>query len=71
MGKYTVTQAQYEAVIGINPSQFKGPQNPVETVSWDDATAFCKKLNERLRAQAVEARLPTEAEWEFACRAGT
>ncbi|MEI6235330.1 MAG: formylglycine-generating enzyme family protein [Planctomycetota bacterium] len=71
MGKYAVTQAQYEAVTGANPSQFKGPQNPVETVSWDEAAAFCKQLNERLRTQALEARLPTEAQWEYACRAGT
>ena len=71
MGKYAVTQAQYEAVMGQNPSQFKGAQNPVETVSWDDATSFCMKLTERLRAQVLEARLPTEAQWEYACRAGT
>jgi len=68
MGVTQVTQAQYEAVIGTNPSQLKGPTNPVEVVSWDDATGFCKKLSEKAR-QAV--RLPTEAEWEYACRAGT
>jgi formylglycine-generating enzyme required for sulfatase activity len=68
MGVTEVTQAQYEAVMGTNPSNFKGATNPVETVSWDDATEFCKKLSEKTR-QAV--RLPTEAEWEYACRAGT
>jgi formylglycine-generating enzyme required for sulfatase activity len=62
MGKYEVTQEQYEAVMGNKPSNFKGAQNPVESVSWDDAVAFCKK---------VGVRLPTEAEWEYACRAGT
>jgi formylglycine-generating enzyme required for sulfatase activity len=68
MGVTEVTQAQYEAVMGMNPSQFKGATNPVETVSWNDAAEFCKKLSEKTR-QAV--RLPTEAEWEYACRAGT
>jgi len=71
MGKYTVTQAQYEAVTGTNPSHFKGAQLPVETVSWNDAHNFCLKLNAQLQGQALEARLPTEAEWEYACRAGT
>jgi formylglycine-generating enzyme required for sulfatase activity len=68
MGVTEVTQAQYEAVMDTNPSNFRGETNPVETVSWDDATEFCKKLSEKTR-QAV--RLPTEAEWEYACRAGT
>ena len=68
MGKYVVTQEQYQAVTGATPSTFKGNDNPVEQVSWDDAEAFCKKLSEQTK-QAV--RLPTEAEWEFACRAGT
>ena len=68
MGKYDVTQEQYQQVIGTNPSNFKGKDNPVETVSWDDAQKFCEKLSE-LSHQAV--RLPTEAEWEYGCRAGT
>ena len=68
MGKFTATQEQYQTVIGTTPSSFKGKDNPVETVSWDDAQAFCKKLSEQTK-QTV--RLPTEAEWEFACRAGT
>jgi len=68
MGVMEVTQAQYQAIMGTNPSFFKGAMNPVETVSWDDATEFCKKLSEKTR-QAV--RLPAEAEWEYACRAGT
>jgi formylglycine-generating enzyme required for sulfatase activity len=68
MGVTEVTQAQYEAVMGTNPSYFKGATNPVEMVSWNGATEFCKKLSEKTR-QTV--RLPTEAEWEYACRAGT
>jgi len=68
VGVTQVTQAQYQAVMGTNPSNFKGETNPVEQVSWNDATEFCKKLSEKTR-QAV--RLPTEAEWEYACRAGT
>jgi formylglycine-generating enzyme required for sulfatase activity len=68
MGVTEVTQAQYEAVMGTNPSQFKGPTNPVEMVTWNDAVEFCRKLSEKTR-KAV--RLPTEAEWEYACRAGT
>ena len=69
IGKYPVTQAQYQAVMGTNPSRFKNnPQNPVENVSWDDAQAFCKKLS---RITGKTYGLPTEAEWEYACRAGT
>jgi formylglycine-generating enzyme required for sulfatase activity len=71
MGKYTVTQEQYVALIGNNPSFSKGTQLPVESVSWDDATEFCKKLNEVLKDTHLEAGLPTEAQWEYACRAGT
>ena len=69
LGKYPVTQEQYEAVMGNNPSSFKdNPKNPVEQVSWDDAKEFCKKLNQ---LTGKKYRLPTEAEWEYACRAGT
>ncbi len=68
MGVHEVTQAQYSAIMGANPSQFKEWTHPVEQVSWNDAADFCKKLSETT-GQAV--RLPTEAEWEYACRAGT
>ena len=69
IGKYPVTQIQYQAVMGANPSYFQGnPQNPVENVSYDDAEAFCHKLS---KATGRQYRLPTEAEWEYACRAGT
>jgi formylglycine-generating enzyme required for sulfatase activity len=69
IGKYPITQAQYEAVMGNNPFHFKNnPQNPVEKVSWNDAQAFCQKLSQ---ITGKTYRLPTEAEWEYACRAGT
>jgi formylglycine-generating enzyme required for sulfatase activity len=69
LGKYPVTQEQYQAVMGNNPSKFQdNPKNPVEQVSWQDAQAFCQKLR-KLTGQ--DFRLPTEAEWEYACRAGT
>ncbi|EPF24207.1 MAG: serine/threonine-protein kinase pkn1 [Microcystis aeruginosa Ma_MB_F_20061100_S19] len=72
IGKYPVTQAQYEAVMGTNPSLFQNcfknnPQNPVEMVSWDEAQAFCKELSQ---ITGKTYRLPTEAEWEYVCRAG-
>ncbi len=68
MGVTAVTQAQYAAVMGENPSEFKGEANPVESVSWDEAVEFCKKLSEKTGRMV---RLPTEAEWEYACRAAT
>lgn len=64
-----VTQAVWEAAMGTNPSRFKGSSNPVEMVSWDDCQEFITRLNERI--EGLGARLPTEAEWEYACRAGT
>jgi formylglycine-generating enzyme required for sulfatase activity len=68
MGKYPVTQAQYQAITGTNPSSFKGSNRPVERVSWHDAVNFCQKLSQRI---GKNYRLPSEAEWEYACRAGT
>ena len=73
LGVYEVTQEQYEAVMGTNPSYFKGPQNPVADVSWNDAVEFCRKLSAMPaeKKAGYVYRLPTEAEWEYACRAGT
>lgn len=68
IGKYQVTQSQYEAVTSVNPSHFRGPNHPVETVSWDDAQKFCEVLNRK--RDGYHYRLPTEAEWEYAARAG-
>jgi formylglycine-generating enzyme required for sulfatase activity len=72
LGKYEVTQAQWEAVMGSNPSRFPGdPSRPVEQVSWNDVQPFVAKLNESSKAQRMKFGLPTEAQWEYACRAGT
>ena len=76
LGKTEVTQAQWEALMGKNPSNFKGPDRPVENVSWDDAVGYCRKLTEREHSAGrlpagYEYALPTEAQWEYACRAGT
>ena len=68
MGKYEVTQAQWQTVMGSNPSNFKGDNLPVETVSWNDCQIFIQKLNQLGKGTF---RLPTEAEWKYACRAGT
>jgi formylglycine-generating enzyme required for sulfatase activity len=68
MGKYAVTQAQWQAVMGNNPSTFKGAIRPVEQVSWNDATEFCQKLS---KITGRKYSLPSESQWEYACRAGT
>jgi formylglycine-generating enzyme required for sulfatase activity len=69
MATTTVTQKQWRAVMGNNPSYFKGANRPVENVSWDDAQEFIERMNQREPDKGY--RLPTEAEWEYACRAGT
>jgi formylglycine-generating enzyme required for sulfatase activity len=77
MGRYPITQAQWRVVAGYpkvdrelnpDPSHFKGDDRPVETVNWDDATEFCQRLSQYTDRQY---RLPSEAEWEYACRGGT
>lgn len=68
MGKYPVTQEQWQAIMRNNPSNFKGTKRPVDEVSWNDAQGFCRELSVKT---GKTIRLPTEAEWEFACRAGS
>jgi len=69
IGKHEITQEQWERVMGSNPSHFKGAENPVEQVSWSDCQEFAKKLSAKF--DGLTFALPTEAEWEYACRAGT
>jgi len=80
LGKFPVTQEQWEAVSGnspsfikgpTNPSHFQGPKRPVERVNWDDCQVFLSKLNEKTGGQGSKFALPTEAQWEYACRAGS
>ena len=74
LGATDVTQEEYQRVMGSNPSKFPGdPKRPVEQVSWDDAVEFCRRLSELPGEKAAKRRygLPTEAQWEYACRAGT
>ena len=68
MSKYPVTQEQYQVIMGDNPSSFKGKNRPVENVSWYDATNFCQKLSKKIGGKYS---LPSESQWEYACRAGT
>ena len=67
LGKYPVTQGLWEAIMGNNPSGYKGPRHPVENVSWEDVQKFLQRLNKETKQSY---RLPTEAEWEFAARGG-
>ena len=76
MGQHEVTQAEYSAIMGANPSIFVGPNNPVENVPWGAVRAYCAALNAQETAagrvpEGYKYRLPTEAEWEYACRAGS
>jgi formylglycine-generating enzyme required for sulfatase activity len=68
IGKYEVTQEQWQAVMGANPSQFNDPKKPVEKVSWNACRDFAAKLSEKTGRKFA---LPSEAEWEYACRAGS
>ena len=68
MGKYPITQRQYQAVMGQNPSHFKGENHPVECVTWHDAVQFCQKLSEILEQQID---IPSETQWEWAARGAT
>ncbi len=69
LGKYVVTQQQWESVMGSKPSRFQGPKNPVEQVSWEDCRGFVEKVSAKVGGGKFS--LPTEAQWEYACRAGS
>ncbi|MEX1231632.1 MAG: formylglycine-generating enzyme family protein [Planctomycetaceae bacterium] len=76
IAKYEVPQNLYEAVMGANPSKWKGPRNSAEMMTWSEANEFCETITQMLRERKLladdeEIRLPTESEWEYACRAGT
>ncbi|NET14888.1 MAG: formylglycine-generating enzyme family protein [Okeania sp. SIO1H6] len=68
ISKYPITQDQYQAIMGKNPSHFKGGKRPVETVTWHNATTFCQNLSKKI---GKTYKLPSESQWEYACRAGT
>jgi formylglycine-generating enzyme required for sulfatase activity len=71
LGKYLVTQKQWKAVMGRNPSHISHPKNPVGMVSWEDCQQFLAKLNSESAAGRGKFQLPSEAQWEYACRAGS
>ena len=71
LGKYEVTQEQYKKITGKNPSFFKTAKHPVVNVSWNDAVSFCQALTKKESKQGWKFVLPTEAQWEYACRAGS
>ena len=72
IGRYEVTQQQWQAVMGSNPSRLSiGPMHPVERIDWDDAQQFLRRVNARCAASGMKFLLPTEAQWEFAARAGS
>jgi formylglycine-generating enzyme required for sulfatase activity len=71
LGKYEVSQGEYQKIMGVNPSGFKGDELPVEKINWNDAMEFCETLSKIERRIGWKFSLPSSAEWEYACRAGT